>query len=345
MSTLLLSLLKKCVPPRRSVLATATCLFVAMAPLVAAQALPAPPDSESRFTEDFSKIALTGSSLQAEPPELVDRVEENSYISEWIKVEWRPGDPIYLYVTLPRNIRKPPVVIYLYEYPYETDVYRDSDWCERVTARGYAAVGFVPALTGHRYHDRPMKEWFVSELQESLAASAHDVQMVLNYLQSRGDLNMDRTGMFGTGAGGTIALMTASVDHRIKAVDILNPWGDWPVWMAQSKLIPEEERPSYVKAEFLSKVAAFDPLVLLPQLSTPHIRLIQTDADENTPVDAKAHIEAARPTSAESHHFQTDKELEKAMSTSGGELAWLKNQLGPQAQSGPSANAATAKAR
>jgi hypothetical protein len=39
--------------------------------------------------------------------------------------------------------------------------------------------GFVSALTGHRYHDRPMKEWFLSELQECLAV-AHDVQLVLN---------------------------------------------------------------------------------------------------------------------------------------------------------------------
>ena len=32
--------------------------------------------------------------------------------------------------------------------------------------------------------------------------------------------------MFGEGSGGTIALLAASVDPRIKAVDVLNPWGD-----------------------------------------------------------------------------------------------------------------------
>jgi len=329
-----LSLIKKCGPPWWCAVRSAAWLVVAIAATAAAQTLPPPLASENQFREDFSSASLASSSLQADLPELVERVEETGYISEWVKVQWRPGDPIYLYLTLPRNNPKPPVVIYLYEYPYETDVYRDSDWCERVTASGYAAAGFVPALTGHRYHDRPMKEWFVSELQESLASSAHDVQMVLNYLQSRGDLDMDRVGIFGAGAGATIALMAASVDSRIKVIDLLNPWGDWPVWMAHSKLIPEEERPNYVKAEFLSKVAAFDPIAVLPKLSKPRIRLIQTDdASGVTPLEAKAHMEAARPAAAESHHFQSEKEFENSMSTVGGELAWLKNQLRPQTRS------------
>jgi len=69
-----------------------------------------------------------------------------------------------------------------------------------------------------------MKEWFVSELQESLGKSAHDVQMVLNYLADRGDVDMGNVGVFGVGAGGTIAVMAASVDSRIKAIDLLDPW-------------------------------------------------------------------------------------------------------------------------
>lgn len=71
-----------------------------------------------------------------------------------------------------------------------------------VTREGFAAVGFVSALTGHRYHDRPMREWFISEPQECLAVSAHDVQMVLDYLGTRGDLNTDRVGMVAEGSGG-----------------------------------------------------------------------------------------------------------------------------------------------
>ena len=85
-----------------------------------------------------------------------------------------------------------------------------------------------------------MKEWFVSQLQESIAASAHDVQMILNYLAMRGDLDMDHVGMFGDGSGASIAILAAAVDPRIKASDLLDPWGDWPDWIAKSTLIQKK---------------------------------------------------------------------------------------------------------
>ena len=74
-------------------------------------------------------------------------------------------------------------------------------------------------MDGHRYHDRPMRQWFVSELQEAVVKSVHDVQMILNYLSTRGDLDLNRIGMFGQGSGGTIAILVASVDPRIKAIN------------------------------------------------------------------------------------------------------------------------------
>src|SRR5207253_8526573 len=107
------------------------------------------------------------------------------------------------------------------------------------------------------------KEWFVSELQEALAKSAHDVQMVLNYLAERGDVDMNNVGIFGVGAGATIAVGAASADSRIKAIDLDDPWGNWPVWMAKSDVIPEEERSHYTKPDFLQKISSFDPVSLL----------------------------------------------------------------------------------
>jgi len=69
-----------------------------------------------------------------------------------------------------------------------------------------------------------MREWFISELQESLAASAHDVQMVLDYLATRIDLEMSRVGMFTQGSGASIGILTSAVDPRIKVLDALDPW-------------------------------------------------------------------------------------------------------------------------
>jgi hypothetical protein len=292
---------------------------------------PGPSDSRSpsgASEEDLSTASLSTSHLHPDRPELVEKSDGDGFVREFVNVQWRPGDNIYLYVVRPTQFAKPPVVIYLYGHPSETDRYQDDGWCKRVTAGGYAAVGFVPALTGHRYHNRPMKQWFVSELQESLAKSAHDVQMVLDYLGQRGDLDMNNVGIFGAGAGGTIAVMAASVDPRIKAIDLLDPWGDWPTWMAKSEVIPDEERPDYVKPEFLKKVADFDPVVLLAKLKTQRIRLIQINEDsDNTPEDAKKRIEASLPSSGENHRYESNAEFYGLVASGGRVFDWLKLQL------------------
>lgn len=287
-----------------------------------------PNAASSKSVEDISNASLNGSQLHADPPQLLEKAEKKDFTREFIAVQWRPADRIYLYVVRPANVPKPPVAIYLYGHPSDTDRYQDDGWCQRATSGGYAAVGLVPALTGQRYHDRPMKQWFVSELQEALGKSTHDVQMVLDYLAGRGDFDMNNVGVFGVGAGGTIAVLAASADSRIKAIDLLDPWGDWPVWMQRSDVIPEEERPAYVKPEFLKRVADFDPVKLLPGLKTPHVRLNQLNDDfPSTPEDAKKRMEEVLPATAERHRFEGSAAFYSEVASGGRVFDWLKVQL------------------
>ena len=157
----------------------------------------------------------------------------------------------------------------------------------------------------------------------------HDVQMILNYLSTRDDLDMIKVGMFGAGSGGTIAILAAAADPRIEAIDLLDPWGDWPEWMAKSDLIPDEERPNYVKPEFLRKVAPLDPLQWLPQLKSQHIRIQHVMDDDVTPKAAKEQIESALPHNAQLVRYENTRQLFSA--TAGGRLfQWVKEQLRPQ---------------
>jgi hypothetical protein len=136
--------------------------------------------------------------------------------------------------------------------------------------------------------------------------------------------------MFGVGSGATIAVMAAAADSRIKAIDLLNLWGDWPVWMAKSKVVPENERPGFSKPEFLKKIAGFDPIFLLPQLKTPRIRLSQLNDDfARTPEEAKKKIEAALPSTAESHRFQNNIKFYSTAASDGRGFDWIKQQLKP----------------
>jgi hypothetical protein len=269
-----------------------------------AQLLPgAPPVTQPSDTffqgahEDWSSPALTGSHLvPVRPLEFIN--DYPGYTSELLQVQWRAGDPIDLYVMKPKGVKKPPVILYLYGYPTDTDVFRRDEYEELVTRNGCAAVGFVSALTGHRYHNRPLKQWFLSEMQESLATSAHDVQMVLNYLAARGDLDMNRVGMFAQGSGASIAILASAVDARIKVLEAIDPWGDWPAWMATSPFVPENERADYVKPEFLKKVATLEPLEWLPKIQAKKFRLDQEQFDTVTPKVIQEKLRAAAPAGA-----------------------------------------------
>src|SRR5262249_20019866 len=144
----------------------------------------------------------------------------------------------------------------------------------------------------------PMKEWFVSELHESLVESVHDVKMILNYLESRGDLDTSRVAMFGQGSGGAIAILAASADSRIGILDLLDPWGDWPDWLANSALVPQAERETYAKPAFLAKVDPVDPVHSLPKLQTQKLRIQIVKDEAANPVACQEKMEKAAPANA-----------------------------------------------
>jgi hypothetical protein len=278
--------------------------------------------------EDWSSLSLAKSELIPERPLLGEKVGNSRFTRELLRVQWRQGDPIDLYVIRPKGVAKPPAILYLYSYPSETTVFRSDTYCANVTKDGFAAIGFVSALTGQRYTNRPMRQWFVSELQEALGSSVHDVQMILNYLSTRDDLDMSRIGMFGVGSGGTIAILAAAADPRIKTLELIDPWGDWADWMAKSSLIPQSERPTYVKPEFLKTVEALDPVEWLPRLKSQHVRIEQVLDDSVTPKIVQERIKAAAPGTAQVVRFATTPRFSSAVS---GDkiLQWVKNQLQP----------------
>jgi hypothetical protein len=298
-----------------------------------AQFVPAPSPiadpSDTRFLgvkEDLSTPALSGTTLLPVAPVVAVFKDEPNYIVELVQVQWRFGDPIDLYVMKPKGIKKPPVILYLYGYPAGTDRFKSEEFQESVTKNGFAAAGFVSALTGHRYHDRPMREWFISESQECLAKSAHDVQMVINYLATRGDLDMTRIGMYTQGSGASIAILTSAVDSRIRVLDALDPWGDWPVWMKDSPFIPEEEREKYVTPEFLKKAAVLDPVDWLPKVRAEKFRLQDATFELNTPKAAKEKLRAAVPHGATVEIYRTPEEFNEIIRGKK-ELEWIQGEV------------------
>jgi len=277
--------------------------------------------------EDWSSLAIGASKLEPAPPLVAETDEGDGFTRTLVQLKWRPGDPLDLYVILPKDVKKPAAVLYLYGYKDDTDRFRDNRWCQRVTHGGVAAVGFVSALSASRFHDRPLEQWFVSELQESLGSTVHDVQFILDYLAQRGDVDMDRIGMFGQASGGAIAILAAAADSRIKAVDVLDPWGDWPVWLAQSP-IPKDDphQTDFTNPQFLKRVSPLDPVKWLPTLKSTRIRIQQVMENDATPKACKDAIRGAAPKQTDFVRFEHVSDLSNAAGQ-GKLFDWAKAEL------------------
>lgn len=284
---------------------------------------------DNHTSEDWTTIYLSKSRLPLDAMNgvLLSRVELQGCTRELFRLQWRPNDPIDLYLVRPRGAEKLPVVLFLYNYTSDTDVFRQERWCERALENGFAVVGFPSALSLPRLHTpRPMNQWFVSQLQEALSTSTHDVQMILNYLETRNDLEMTRVGLFGQGSGGAIAILAAAADPRIGVLDLMDPWGDWQNWLRGSQLIPEKERQLYLSPAFLEEVAGLDPVTYLPTLKDRAIRIQQVISDPVTPEPAKDKIAHSIPHPGELARYEDAAAEIKALG-SNGVLDWFRQQL------------------
>ena len=85
--------------------------------------------------EDFSTPALTSGtalgSIEALRLELDD--DDAKFTREIVRVQWRSADPINLYIIKPAGVKTPPVILYLDDYPKETDEYYSREFCRLLT--------------------------------------------------------------------------------------------------------------------------------------------------------------------------------------------------------------------
>jgi hypothetical protein len=292
-----------------------------------------PDRKEDPEYEDWRTPALTPGMTTKMAIVPLARGKGEGFTRELWSLKWRELDPIDLWVIKPVSVKKPAVILYLYSIDGSNERYRNDEFCKFVTRNGVAAVGFVSALVGQRFHDRPMRQTFVSELQEALGTTVHDVQLTLNFLEKRGDLDMNRVGMWADGSGASIAIMASATDARIKVLDLLDPWGDWPDWVAKSSLVPEDQRAEYLKPFFLLQVVDLEPLQYLPKVKAQKVRLQYIrDGISVTPAIVREKMEAAAPPNFEIVDYETKKDFMAKVAARGIGFNWIKENVAQVSQ-------------
>jgi cephalosporin-C deacetylase-like acetyl esterase len=149
---------------------------------------------------------------------------------------------------------------------------------------------------------------------------------MIDFVEKRADLDTSRIGMFGNGSGGTIAILASAADPRIKVLDVLDPWADWPTWLASSPFPPADERANYVKPEFLKSVSPLEPLDYLPKIQAKKFRIQDAVINPETPPAIKEKIRKTAPAGTTFVQYKSKEELMAAFPHSSN-LDWLKQQI------------------
>ncbi|HKM67306.1 MAG TPA: hypothetical protein VJX70_09085 [Candidatus Acidoferrum sp.] len=292
-----------------------------------------PQTRSGEFQEDLNSIDVKDSKFPPVQVTLLERTEGKNavYFSEHLRVTFRPGDPQDLYVILPAALKNPPVVLYIYSYPETVARFQMEQWALSAVAQGYAAIGFSSGIMGDATNHDLSREKFLIQFPQNLLRAAHDIQLVLNYLATRGDLNLAAVGMYAAGSGGSAGILASAADSRIKVLDVFGPWGAWPEFFANSSIIPLGKRDTFLKPEYLQSLAKFDPVAWFPKCRARSVRIQDVRQQDLVPGGAQQKIEDAAPDFAEVNQFEDSRVLLE-MQGAGRVFGWTQAQLRPDAK-------------
>ncbi len=140
-------------------------------------------------------------------------------------------------ILLPKGVQKPPVVLCLQGHspgmqisvarPYykEDKGFRENnrDFCLETLRRGYAAVAIEQRGFGERRSRVKGAVMCAHTAQNALLVGrtligerVWDVSRVIDYLETRGDVDCEKIGLMGNSGGGTATYYTACMEERIK---------------------------------------------------------------------------------------------------------------------------------
>lgn len=100
--------------------------------------------------------------------------------------------------------------------------------------------------------------------------------------------------------------------------------------MAESKLIPEQERPGFLMPAFLNRLEPLDPVRWLPSLKGRFLKVDDAVYERETPPEAKVRMDAVLPSGALLLRYPTQNDFEKNAMEGGRLMRWLDETLQKQ---------------
>jgi dienelactone hydrolase len=237
---------------------------------------------------------------------VLKREDAPAYTREKVVFTGGRGDRVPAFVMLPKGAKAPhPVVLLIDGWMGGKDRWWEDDTWPRggLAIKALAAHGFAAFVLDAQFHgERAAKQGYlpVEELvcrecrnlrREMIVESVVDHRRALDYLASRGDMDMDRVGALGHSMGGVMTFALAALEPRLKvAVSCVIPARRGETWTSRA-FSPYTFAPR-IRIPMLMLMGRSDPLydaddarALLEQLASADKALDFYDAGHRLPAE------------------------------------------------------------
>jgi len=171
----------------------------------------------------------------------------------------------------------------------------------RPFAKHFARKGYAVVII-----DTVQRRTLLQDLKDPEPAIYRSIQRhrrVIDWVETRSDIDAGRLALFGASLGGFNALFLAALDERVSAAALALVGGSLPDVLVKSNERRVEEAISQIKKElslndealiaYLEEKIATDPLVLAPHMNAERVLLVQAKHDKAVPFPRQIELREA----------------------------------------------------
>ncbi len=202
-------------------------LALAVASLLAVGCRAQAPATPASVRDDFRKLVIADRKPSPLNPRAVSQSDVGNVRVERVKITPETGFDAVVALYRPKAEGKYPTVIIQHFLGGSKDHLALIPLMNGLAQRGYVVAAIDGRFRGERQNGTSLDAAIAEALKTGkghpfLFDTAYDLTRLLDYLQSRPDVDGDRIGMTGLSEGGILTWMTAVLDDRIKvAVPII----------------------------------------------------------------------------------------------------------------------------
>jgi uncharacterized protein len=184
----------------------------------------------------------------------------------------------------------PPFPCIIVQHGYGGDKSMGGTFASVLIPRGYAVIAIDIEYHGERKEaGKDVLSTDIEDDARALSQTVVDLMRTVDYLASRGDIDMNGIGYIGASLGSFLGAVFAGVDERVKSVFLIVGGGDWEKMLATSKVGPFDGIRDLYKqkglpySDYDKRMDAVEPLNYIGLVSPRPLLMVNCSNDKYVP--------------------------------------------------------------